>query len=198
VARAGRARGSWAISTRVLILGAPTGRRLALGQATPLRQDDPAPPPANYTLLAELEGGTTATFDGTTGCYLSTGLNFSSAWTALSFAAFALIPGGTTQVCGFVGNGNPAANGGAYLQLLDSGGSLALQFNVGTASATFVSSASWADGNWHHVVASWDGSTAIGYLDGVQIGSSGTALTATVTAGSADVTVGAATGPTWR
>lgn len=90
-------------------------------------------------------------------------------------------------------SGNGYAGTGAYLQLLDSGGSLALQFNVGTASATFVSSASWADGNWHHVAASWDGSTAIGYLDGVQIGSSGTALTATMTAGSADVTVGAAT-----
>ena len=132
-------------------------------------------------------------FNGTTG-YLSTGLNFSSDWTALSFAAFALIPSGTTQVCGLVGSNNAAAGGGAYLQLLDSGGSLALQFNVGTASATFVSNATWADGNWHHVAVSFDGSTAIGYLDGVQIGTSGTALTASVTPGSADVTVGAAGG----
>jgi Concanavalin A-like lectin/glucanases superfamily/Domain of unknown function (DUF4082) len=140
-----------------------------------------------------LEGGTTATFNGTTG-YLSTGLNFSSAWTALSFAAFARIPSGTAGPCGVVGSNNAASGGGAFLQLVNSGGSLALQFNVGTTSATFVSSASWADGNWHHVAISWDGSTAIGYLDGDQIGSSGTAFSASVTAGSADVAVGSAGG----
>ncbi len=142
-----------------------------------------------------LEGGTVATFDGTTG-YISTELNFSSAWTALSFAAFIRVPTGTssTRTCGVVGNNNAAADGGAYLQLVDSSGSLALQFNVGTASATFVSSADWADGSWHHVAVSWDGSTAIGYLDGAQIGTSGTSLTATVAPGSADVTVGSAGG----
>jgi hypothetical protein len=144
-----------------------------------------------FGVSGPLEGGTVATFNGTSGI-ITTGLNLSSGWTALSFAAFARVPSGTVGPCGVAGSNNAASGGGAYLQLVNSGGSLALQFNIGSASATFVSSAGWADGKWHHVAVSWDGTTAIGYLDGAQISS--TALAASVTAGSADVSVGAAGG----
>jgi Concanavalin A-like lectin/glucanases superfamily len=142
-----------------------------------------------------LEGGTTAAFNGTTG-FIATGLNFSASWTALSFAAWMRIPAGSAQVSGVVGNNNAASAGGANLVVSNSGGDLEIQLNIqtsaGATSASFVTSTAWADGNWHHVAVTWNGSTVSCYLDAEPVGTS--AVTGTLTAGSSDVTVGNAGG----
>jgi hypothetical protein len=141
-----------------------------------------------------LEGGTAASFNGSTG-FISTDLNFSSSWTGLSFAGFIKIPSGSAPTLGVVGSNNSAADGGAFLQVADSGGKLSVQLNIGTASVPFVSDTTWADSEWHHVAVSWDGSTGdvVGYVDGDQVGTT-TTITATMSAGSSGVSVGAAGG----
>ncbi len=144
-----------------------------------------------------LEGGTTAAFDGSTGS-ITTALNFASSWTALSLAAWVQIPAASTQVSGVVGNSNAASGGGASLQVSDSGGDLAIELNISTSagpvSASFVNDigVAWADGNWHHVAVTWNGSTVDGYLDSQLIGSA--AVTGTLTAGSSAVCIGDAGG----
>jgi hypothetical protein len=144
-----------------------------------------------------LEGGTTAAFDGSTGS-ITTPLNFSSSWNALSAAAWVLIPAGTNQVCGVVGNSNTVSAGGANLQVSNSGGDLTIELNLGTSagvvSASFVNNigVGWADGKWHHVAVTWNGSTVDGYLDSKLIGTA--AATGSLSAGSSAVTIGDAGG----
>jgi hypothetical protein len=143
-----------------------------------------------------LAPGTGASFDGTTG-YVSTSLNLSPKWTALSMVAWVKIPSTNAQTSGVLGNTNAATGGGASLQLVSSGGDLAVQANLVTSSGSyqgsFVTTTAWGDSNWHHVGLVWNGSTVTAYLDGVAVATPAN-LSGTLTSGSSDIGVGLAGG----
>ena len=140
--------------------------------------------------------GTGASFDGSTG-YVTTSLNLSSTWTALSIVAWVKISSGSTQVSGIAGNSNAISGGGANLQVADSGGDIEVQANLSTSTGLyqggFVAGTPWGDGNWHHIAVVWNGTTVSAYVDGALAGSPAP-LTGTLTAGSANVAVGLAGG----
>ena len=140
--------------------------------------------------------GTGASFDGSTG-YVSTALNLSSAFTAVSLVGWVKIPSANTQTSGVLGNRNPVSGGGANVQLVSNGGDIEIQPNLKTSSGTyqgsFVSATPWGDEQWHHVAVVWNGSTVTAYLDAVRVGTPG-GLTGTLTAGSADIALGLAGG----
>jgi Concanavalin A-like lectin/glucanases superfamily/Domain of unknown function (DUF4082) len=143
-----------------------------------------------------LAPGTAAAFDGSTG-YVSTPLNTSSKWAALSMVAWVKIPSNNAQVSGALGNTNPVAGGGASLQLVSSGGDMAVQANLATSSGSyegsFVGTAAWGDGEWHHVGIVWNGTTVTAYLDGAAIGTPAN-LAGTLTSGSSNIGIGLAGG----
>jgi hypothetical protein len=144
---------------------------------------------AMFGQAGPLQGGTAASFDGSTGS-ISTELNFFSSWSALSLAAFVRVASGASGTLGVVGNST------AGMSLLSSGGKLAIQLSIGGSSVTIPSSATWADDTWHFVAITWDGSTAYGYLDPAYgdppTGSS--ALSATLATSTSGISIGSVGG----
>lgn len=143
-----------------------------------------------------LAPGTSASFDGSTG-FVSTPFQPSADWTGLSVAAWVKLASGNTQTSGVLGNGNTPAGGGASLQLLPSGGDIAVQVNLAVAAgayeASFVSGTAWGDDEWHHVAVVWDGSAVTAYLDSEVIGTPGV-VSGPLAPGGSNVSLGVAGG----
>ena len=68
-----------------------------------------------------------------------------------------------------MGNGRDYGTGcGSSLCIIHSSGAMCLQLGNGTNQLWIYSTTSVADGNWHQVAATYDGTTAVLYIDGIQ------------------------------
>jgi hypothetical protein len=109
-----------------------------------------------------LQGGSTASFSGTAS--ITTGLDLSG-YSALSLAAFVRVASGAS------GPQAVAGSASASMQLVDSGGDLAIELTVGETTVPFPTTVTWADDSWHLVAVTWDGSTATGFVDDTTLSS---------------------------
>ena len=133
-----------------------------------------------YPYFDEITSGlkwvdSTLTFPTATGVtfgtnkYVSTSSTFAVTGT-WSVAFWAKVPDGTTQ--GWFSMGNPSSNGAATAVGLQIYGNTSINASLHTASGFTTSTISnqvTQDGNFHHVVVTYDGTAVRMYLDGFQV-----------------------------
>lgn len=58
-------------------------------------------------------------------------------------------------------------NSGNRLYIINDAGDSSMRFQIGSGAGFFSTSGGYFDGEWHHIVMSWNGTLMTGYIDGV-------------------------------
>lgn len=128
----------------------------------------------NFTGLNIFGVGNIAKFDGTYNLsHVDSGGTYFPAGSAKRMVAYGAwvaaedwaLPSGTKYLFAI----SDAAGNGVFNTRLDTG---VIRFEVGGAAVNpYDFTPGWVDGSWHHIAATWDGTTVVFYFDGIAVGS---------------------------